>query len=250
VGRLSGTYVYIAQVLRNLDQDWDSDSHGLEVGYQVADPLKLQGFVYALDFGNSPISSNLSRGVKVSGKARLDAVQLTYNATFAHQTDYRGNSEPFALDYGGADITAGYRIWAVRLGYEVLEGDGVRGFVTPISTNHSVQGWADAFSAVGGAKTFVDGSEDLNLQVVARPKWKLGPVSSPQFTLRRHDFDYQRFDADLAREWDAEAIFALSSKLSLGFQYADFEAAKTRPVGAAAPPASRTKLSVSLDFRL
>ena len=109
---------------------------------------------------------------------------------------------------------------------------------------------ADAFSAVGGAKTFVDGLTDMNLQVVARPKWRVGAFGNPQFTLRGHDFGDQKFGSALARELDAEVSFALTPKLSVTSQYADFQAAAHRPVGAAAPPASRTKLSVGLEFKL
>ena len=250
LGKFGATYIYLTGVNRNLDQDWTSDSHGLILSYAASDLLKIEAFGYALDFNNTPILSNQTVGARASGRFKLDRVQLGYALAHAHQSDYRGNSAPFSLDYDAASVDAASGIWAGRISYEVLGGDGTRGFITPLQSSHGMQGWADAFSAMGGAKTFVDGLQDLNFQVVSRPKWKFGTFGNPQFTLRQHDFRNPRFDAALARETDAEATLALTPKLSLTTQYADFQAASHRPVGAAAVPASRTKLTVGLEFKL
>jgi hypothetical protein len=44
-----------------------------------------------------------------------------------------------------AEITATYRQYYVGIGNEVLEGNGVKGFTTPLATLHKFQGWADKF---------------------------------------------------------------------------------------------------------
>lgn len=248
--RLTATYLYIARVNRNLQEDWRSDSQGLDVAYTFAEPLRLQGFVYALDFSNAPISSNKTAGVKVLGRVKLGATRLAYEASTARQTDYRGNSAPFSLGYREASLSATRGIWNAKLAYERLGGDGVRGFITPIAQAHAYQGWADAFSATGGSKTFVDGLEDLNLQVTVRPRWTIGPVHLTSITVRRHDFDNHRFGVAIGHELDAEAVFALSRQWNLGFKYADFQRAAYVPKGAATPPASRTKAMVYVEFKL
>ena len=249
-GKFSATYLYLARVNRNLDQDWTSDSHALILGYTFSAPLRIETFDYALDFRNTPILSTDTAGARASGRFKFDGAQISYAVTYAHQGDYRSNNGQFSLGYEGVSVDAVYGLWSGGLAYEVLGGDGKRGFVTPLQTNHGLQGWADAFSAVGGAKTFVDGLEDLNLQIVVRPKWHVGAFGNPQFTLRGHNFDNHRFGVSLARELDAEASFALTPRLSLTSQFADFQASAHRPQGAAAPPASRTKFSVGLDFKL
>ena len=64
LGRLKATYAYVFHVNRIFGQalDWKSVSHLLNVTYAVADPLRLEGFVYALDFSNSPANSTLTAG--------------------------------------------------------------------------------------------------------------------------------------------------------------------------------------------
>jgi hypothetical protein len=230
-------------------RDWDSDSHLLNVTWSVAEPLKLQGFVYALDFDNSPANSNITVGAKASGKAWLSLVQLAYNATYAQQSDYHGATVPFELDYYGGDLAATFDIYTVKASYEVLEGDGVRGFTTPLATVHAFQGWADAWVSPGGNKSFRDGLKDFNLTATFRPRFKFTYLFNTEFTIRYHDFDDERTGADLAEEWDLQVTAAITPKLSILFKYADFDRENTVPLGTAAPPASRTKGWISLEYR-
>ncbi|HTK34403.1 MAG TPA: alginate export family protein [Caulobacteraceae bacterium] len=252
LGRIKGTYAYISHVNRIFGEakDWTSDSHLLNVSYSVAEPLKLQGFVYALDFGNSPINSTKTWGAKASGKTWVSLFQVAYNATWAHQSDYRHNTAPFSLDYWGGDVAATFDIWTAKASYEVLDGDGTRGFITPLATTHGFQGWADAFAAVSGNKTFVDGIKDLNLQLVARPRFKMQYLYNFEFLARWHDFDAQRTGAALGHEWDLQATAAVTPTLSVGLKYADFERVTVVAPGTAAPPASRNKFWFTLEYRL
>jgi hypothetical protein len=252
LGKLKGTYAYVNHVNRILGEarDWDSESHLLNVTYALAEPLKLQGFVYGLDFANSAANSSLTQGVKASGKTWLGLYQVAYNAAYARQSDYRGNTAPFDLDYAGADIAATYDIYTVKLSYESLEGNGARGFTTPLATTHAFQGWADAWVAPAGNKSFVDGIEDLNLSVNVKPRFKFTYLFNTDFTLRYHDFNDQLTGADLASEWDAQVTAAITTKLSAAVKYADFEREDTVPLGTTAPPASRNKLWFSLEYKL
>jgi hypothetical protein len=70
LGRFKATYAYVTHINRILGElkDWDSDSHLLNATWSPAEALRLQGFVYALDFGNSAVNSSLTKGVKASGK--------------------------------------------------------------------------------------------------------------------------------------------------------------------------------------
>jgi hypothetical protein len=250
-GPWKATYIYLDRVNRVLGEkaDWNADTHLLNASYAFAEPLRLQGFAYLMDFANAPTSANQTYGARLSGRVKLDGAQVTYNAAVARQTDYRGNSPSYALDYYGGDVTVAYGIATGRLSYEVLEGDGRRGFVAPIGQQHAVLGWADAWSATGGTKTFVDGVSDFNVQTVLRPKFKSALAANPQLIVRYHDFAAQRTGDSLAHEWDAEATVALTPRLSLGLQFADFQAVR-RPSGRVASPASRTKYMLSLEYRL
>ena len=72
----------------------------------------------------------------------------------------------------------------------------------------------------------------------------------PALLVRYHDFDDQRTGADLGHEWDAQVAAAVTPRLSWAIKYADFERVKSVPLGTATPPASRTKVWVTLEYKL
>lgn len=253
VGRFKLFYAYVDRVNRILGEqrDWRSDSHLAQLTWSPAEALRLQGFVYALDFQNSPANSSLTSGLKAGGKTWVGLYQLAYDATYAHQTDYRHNTAPFALDYWGADLAGTFDIYTLKASYEWLEGNGTRGFTTPLATTHAFQGWADAFVLpLGGNKSFVDGIEDLNLTANVKPRFKLTYLFNPDILVRYHDFDDHRTGADLGHEWDAQFQAAVTPKLTAALKYAKFTRAASVPVGTATPPPSRTKVWFTLEYKL
>jgi len=251
VGRFKATYAYVTHINRILGElrDWDSDSHLFNATWSPAEALRLQGFVYALDFGNSAANSSITKGVKASGKTWLGLYQLAYNATYAKQADYRHNTPNFDLDYYGADLAGTFDIYTVKVSYESLEGDGTRGFTTPLATTHAFNGWADAFVSPGGNKSFVDGLEDLNLSLNVKPRFRRTYFFNSDIVVRYHDFDDQRTGADLGHEWDVQFTAAITTKLSIQLKYADFQRVTTVPVGTATPPAARTKAWFTLEYK-
>ncbi|EJL28870.1 hypothetical protein PMI01_03447 [Caulobacter sp. AP07] len=252
LGRFKATYAYVTHINRILGElkDWDSDSHLLNVTWSPAEALRLQGFVYALDFGNSAVNSSLTKGVKASGKTWVGLYQLAYNATYAKQSEYHGNTPDFDLAYFGGDVAGTFDIYTVKASYESLEGNGTRGFTTPLATVHAFQGWSDAFVSPGGNKSFVDGIEDANLSFNAKPRFKRTYFFNTDILVRYHDFNDQRTGADLGREWDVQFTAAITPKLSIQLKYADFQREKTVPLGTATPPASRTKAWFTLEYKL
>lgn len=252
-GRFKATYAYVDHVNRILGEmkDWDSDSHLLNATWSPAEAFRLQGFVYALDFGNSAANTSITSGLKASGKSWVGLFQVAYNATYAVQSDYRGATPAYDLDYWGGDVTGTFDIYSVRASYESLEGNGVRGFSTPLATTHAFQGWSDAFvMPLGGNKGFVDGIDDLNLSLNVKPRFRRTYFFNADILVRYHDFDAERTGADLGREWDVQAQAAITSKLSVALKYADFERAASVPPGAATPPPSRTKVWFTLEYKL
>ncbi|MDO9247955.1 MAG: alginate export family protein [Phenylobacterium sp.] len=252
LGRVKGTYAYVTHINRILGElrDWDSDSHLLNVTWSPSEALRLQGFVYALDFGNSAINSSVTKGGKASGKAWLGLYQVAYNATYAVQSEYRGNTAAFDLDYVAADVAGTFDIYTLKLAYESLEGDGVRGFTTPLATVHAFQGWSDAFVSPGGNKSFADGIDDKNISFNVKPRFRRTWLFNTDLLVRYHDFDGQRTGADLGSEWDVQLTAAITAKLSIALKYADFRREATVPVGTLAPPASRSKAWLTLEYKL
>jgi hypothetical protein len=252
-GRFKLTYAYVDRVNRVLGElkDWDSDSHLANLTWSPAEQLRLEGFVYALDFENSRPNTSLTRGVRASGKTWVGLYQLAYDATWARQSDYHHATAAFDLDYWQGAVAGTFDIYTARVDYEVLEGNGTRGFSTPLGTTHGFQGWADAWvMPLGGNKSFVDGLKDLNFTLNVKPRLKLPYVFNTDLLVRYHTFDDQRTGAHLAREWDAQALAAITPKLGVGLKVADFKRVDTVPRGTAAPPPSRTKVWFTLEYKL
>lgn len=252
-GRFKATYAYVTHINRILAEarDWDSDSHLLNITYSPAELLRLQGFVYALDFGNSTANSSITKGLKASGKTWFGLYQVVYNATYAKQSDYRGNTPNYSLDYWSADLAGTFDIYTAKVAYESLEGDGIRGFTTPLATTHAFQGWSDVFvQPLGGNKSFVDGIRDLNFQFNSTPRTRWTHLFNLAFLVRYHDFNSERTGADLGHEWDAQLLAAINPKLTAALKYADFERETVVRPGTAAPPPSRTKVWFTLEYKL
>jgi hypothetical protein len=251
-GRWKATYAYVGGVNRVLGQarDWDSDSHVGTLTYSWAEPLRVQGFAYLLDFKNAAASSTATYGVKASGKTWVGLFQVAYNGTWAHEKDYGHNTTNFSLDYWSADVAGTFDIWNLKASYEVMEGNGVQGFITPLGTTHLFQGWADAFAANGGNKTFVDGIKDANLQLTVQPRWRSTYLFNLAFIGRYHDFDAERGGHNLGHEWNVQGTAAITANFSAAIKYARFTRAAAVPAGFAAPPASRDKIWLTFEYRL
>jgi hypothetical protein len=249
----SGTYAYVERVNRVLGPttDWNSDSHLLNLAYAVAPPLRLEGFVYALDFSNSLINNSITSGGRLTGKLLAGPLMLAYGATYADQRNYHSGATPtFDLPYYDFNLAATWAAFTGKADYEVLDGNGVRGFTTPLATTHGFNGWADAWVSPGGNKSFVDGLKDLNGSVVWRPKIKAPFFSSPEFTATYHAFDDEKTGAYLAHEVDLQATAAITPRLTGLVKFADFTRQGAVPVGTATPPPSRDKVWVGFEFKL
>lgn len=243
-GNWSVSYAYISKVNRTVAeaQDWDSDSHVLNIGYAVSPALKVQVFDYALDFDNAPANSTLTYGVRVSGEKAVSGAKLAYAGHYATQSDHGNNPADFELSSWAAEGSFTRGPVSLKAGYESLEGNGVRGFIMPAGTAHAFRGWADAFNT-GGNKTLPDGLNDLSLGVTVTGKgW--GVLKTPTLAVIHHDFDTDRLSRAVGKEWDVQATAGLTKQLSLLVKYADFQRAD------ATMPASRSKLWFGLEYKL
>ncbi|MGE3141723.1 MAG: alginate export family protein [Hyphomonadaceae bacterium] len=219
-GKFRATYAYLAEVNRFLAeaQDWDSDSHLLNAAYAFAEPFTLTGFAYWLDLKQSPANSRATYGLRASGRTRMASVGLNYALTYATQEEYGANPAQIALDYWGGEVSGQFDIVTLRVAYESLEGDGVRGFSTPLGTLHAFQGWADLFLT-----TPADGIEDVNFQINVKPRFWSDRISGLDLTARWHAFAFERTGADIGAEFDAQAMVAINRHVTIGIKYADFQ---------------------------
>jgi hypothetical protein len=199
---------------------YEGDSGLLNVSYQ-ARIGKLAAFGYLLEFDDLPgvpaavRDSTSTYGLRFSGERPAGNFEIRYTASWATQSDAGDNPLRFDLDYQMLELGASYAQFGLAAGIEVLEGDGVKGFTTPLATLHKFQGWADKFLA-----TPPNGLEDRYLNATVNLK-AVGGVDSLGIVLGFHDYQAERIAADYGSEVNA-SIAAKADKLGLMLKYADY----------------------------
>ena len=177
VPHLTVDVTYLDQVNRVFGQDsvqgrYYGDTILANVAYDTT-PGKLTAFAYRVAI--DPIAAvpgavrdaSETFGLRFAGARPLSAVQLSYIASYATQQEAADNPLSFDLDYYLGEVNAAYGWYSVGAGIEVLEGDGAKGFTTPLATLHRFQGWADKFLA-----TPADGIDDRYVTAgLSRQHW-------------------------------------------------------------------------------
>ncbi len=212
VSKLGISYTYLDKVNRTFGPDSPfkefqmDNSHLINVSYQF--PMgKLIGYGYLLDFEDNPLTpftegvgaigtpglANFDSdtwGVRFVGKHSMSGgTALLYELEFANQ-DPSNDAGPtlsdnnyYNIEFGSAFKLAGKPV-VVKVGHEVLEGNGVNSLQTPLATVHAFNGWADKFvGAPGGTATPAGGLEDTSLTVVVK-----GLAGPSKLVLQYHDY--------------------------------------------------------------
>jgi hypothetical protein len=228
--------------------DYKGDGFLLNAGYQTKIG-KISAFGYLLDFdplvitpaGLNPVRDSTSTyGLRFAGEKPLGKIKLAYAASYATQTDYKDNPLDFDLDYEFAELTATFRQFGLGVGTEIMEGNGVKGFTTPLATLHKFQGWADKFLT-----TPPNGIEDKYVNATVTLKGvsifdTLGLVAS------FHDYEAEHISRDYGDEWDI-SLNAKHKRFNLMLKYADYT--EGAPVVGVAPIARSTdKLWAQVEF--
>ncbi len=209
-------YLYVWRVNRVFGPDspqgiWhDTNIHGARAALAIKDIGTLSGYGYWLDIPASPISSNATIGLRLTGERALNSkLKLLYTGEYARQMDYAANPRNFALDYTLVEGGAAFGPASFRLGWERLEGDGVSAIQTPLATLHAFNGWADKFLTTP-ANGLRDIYADLGYRLTGN-----GPLKGASFRLAWHDFRSIRSDLHYGQEWDASATFPVHKHVAL-----------------------------------
>lgn len=239
--RLTLTYAYLDKVHRILGDghaqgSWRSDSHIAQLAAKTAIG-QVSASAYLLDFANAPAQSSATYDIRLTGSRALNpGLSVTYEAQYARQSDYGNSASGFDLDYLALAAGLKTKASAITLGVEHLDGDGRRGFQTPLATLHAFQGWADVFLT-----TPVNGVRDLALTASTT----VTPTGAHPVKLQAalHRFDTADGDAKLGDELNLAISAPLTSKLSLELAAAAFN-------GDLPAFRDRTKLWLTLAYKL
>ena len=179
-------------------------------GYRVAiDPLPgVPGAVR---------DASQTYGMRLAGTRAVNAVELSYVASYATQQDTARNPLSFDLDYYLGEVIAARGPCSFGAGVESLEGDGFKGFTTPLATLHRFQGWADKFLV-----TPIDGIDDRYLTAaVSRPQW--GALDGLSLVAALHRYSAERGSLRYGSEANLQAQ-AKWRHLSGTLKYAEYRA--------------------------
>lgn len=239
--RLTLTYAYLDKVHRILGDghaqgSWRSDSHIAQLAARTAIG-QVSASAYLLDFANAPAQSSATYDIRLTGSRPVSPdLSITYEAQYARQSDYGNSPTDFTLDYLALGAGLKSKVSAVTLSVERLDGDGRRGFQTPLATLHAFQGWADVFLT-----TPANGVRDLALTASTNvTRSKAHPV---KLQAALHRFDTADGDAKLGDEMNLAISAPLTPKLSVELAAAAFNGDQ---------PAfrDRTKLWLTLAYKL
>jgi hypothetical protein len=218
---------YLDQVNRVFGKEspqgrYNGDSFLGNLSYQFAIG-KLTAFGYWLEF--DPIAgvpaavrdSSETYGLRFAGERPLSKIKLGYMASYATQQQYGDNPLNFDNDYALLELTATYRQYYMGVGIETLEGNGVKGFTTPLATLHKFQGWADKFLT-----TPPNGIEDHYLNAGFTLKG-VGPLDTIAAQASYHTYEAERIAADYGSEINLQ-LQAKWQRFLGTIKYADYSA--------------------------
>lgn len=241
--KISLTYAYINKAItlfgeKSPKAELDMDTHTLWAGLKTQVGT-VTAFGILADFDDNAAASNATYGLNLAGSIsdKEDGVSLSYKFEYARQKDYGNSPTSFELDMYRSEVGLKTGPFAAGLGVELLEGNGARGFTTPMATLHKYQGFADAFLS-----TPADGIRDLYAK--ASYKVKNPPlVKGLSFAVVYHDYETENGGHNLGSEIDAVATAKINDRTSLQLKYANFN-------GSSMGPADREKIWLALSWKL
>lgn len=214
------SYAHITNVNRIFGEnhptqsDLHMNSDLLNVAYNGFKAGKIVGYGYFLDYeaGQTlPVTaSNKTLGIRFDGSYPLDKVKFLYTVEYATQDNYKSGAASVEADYSYAMLGIDTKGIQLKLNYEVLGGDGVYGFATPLATLHAFNGWADKFLT-----TPRDGIRDAFVSIG-------GNVWGTSLLAVYHDYSSDSLDYRYGSEWNLQASKKIEKNLTLTVKYASY----------------------------
>jgi hypothetical protein len=205
---------------RSPQGDYTGDSGLLNVSYQTK-AGKITAFGYLLDFENivgvpaAVRDSTQTVGARFAGERPVGKVKLAYALSYAQQSEWADNPLSFDLDYEFAEASVTWRQFTLGAGAEILEGNGVKGFTTPLGTLHKFQGWDDKFLTTPG-----NGLEDKYATLGVTLKG-VGQLDTLSVVTAYHDYEAEHIDADYGSEINV-SLAAKYQRVNVMLKFADY----------------------------
>ncbi len=221
-------YVYVWQVNRIFgDQgpagtrDFGPRAHFVNVAYDAGPAMKAVFFAYLVDpnQANFRAFGSATYGARFTGSIALsDAVSMPYQASYAFQEDWGNNQVSYDAHYALAETGLALKDCVkFFVGYEHLGSDTDARIVTPFSTAHKFNGFADAFLTNGGTR----GLRDLYARIAPAI-----PIDGVKLSFAFHQFWDDQGGDDLGQEYDVLATWKLNDHVGFLWKFAYFDGGK------------------------
>ncbi len=214
------SYAHVTNVNRIFSElhptlsDVRMDGDLLNIAYKGLKAGTLVGYGYLLDYlpaqPFAPTASNKTLGARFDGGLPVGATKLLYTAEYARQSDYADGLSTIDADYAYAMLGIAVADVQFKLNYELLSGDGVYGFATPLASLHAFNGWADKFLT-----TPKDGIKDAFVSVG-------GSVLGTNLLAVYHLYSADNLGYQYGTEWNALASKKFGKLLTLTAKYAAY----------------------------
>jgi len=192
------------------------DAQFLDVAQRFGD-MRLMGYYYAIGNDDTPAASHADLGLAFTGRHGDAERNFNWRVEVARQDGIRGGASTIDADYSYLVLGYHWDRYDLSIAQEVLGGDGVYGFQTPLATLHAFNGWTDQFLTTPAA-----GLRDRYLSMGG----KFGKVA---VLLVLHDFAADSGGADLGSEWGVQVGMPVADDIRLTLKYADYTGTATRP---------------------
>ncbi len=171
--------------------------------------------VLLLPIGNATALSSNTWGVVWNSPEWTwnGTTQISFLGEYAYQWENRESADgnPFGLSYFHLRVTLLDGVWKWVAGWESLEGNGRRGFSTPLATLHAWNGWADQFLT-----TPADGLRDAYVSAGWQIRKELG------WDHILHYFTQDDLGAAYGWEYDTQLRWQVRKEVALLAKYAHF----------------------------
>ncbi len=184
----------------------------INVNYKGWGIGEVVGYGYFLNYELPANYANSSKtyGLRMKGSTPIGSNDLLYTAEYATQSNYKNNPANYRNRYifleGGVDIKSA----DFKVGYEVLRGDGVKSFSTPMATLHSFNGWVDMFLT-----TPATGLKDLYASAGTT-------LAGIKLAAVYHDYSADTGGINYGTEWNLMASKSFDKNYAVGTKYGRF----------------------------
>ena len=237
---LEGTtlkYLYLDSVQRTVGHDypdpeqreWNLEGHLFHLDQHLL-LGSLAGYGYFIENFTQPKYSWRTAGLRWTGVESFSASRLSWTVEGAQQHDWRNNPVHYGAGYRLLELSYGVALASLRLGDEVLGGNGHVAFSSPYGSNHAFNGWASEFRNIPP-----NGLDD-------RYAGAFGKLIDPlAWNVTWHNFFAEHASQHYGSELDAGLTYTFRHRWSAEIDYANY-----RSNGFAA---SERKLWLMLEYR-